>query len=80
VIILVDLGALFVSVPHYLVVVGFDGEGFYAHTGYEEMKFYPSQGLDKIWGRMGKMGLVVYPPEAVLKIPPRDRPPSLKGN
>jgi hypothetical protein len=62
VIILVDLGALFVSVPHYLVVVGFDKEGFYAHTGYEEMKFYPSQELDRIWGRMGRVGLVVYPP------------------
>jgi len=49
-------------VPHYLVVVGFDGEGFYTHTGYEEMKFYPSQGLDKIWKRMGRVGLVVYPP------------------
>nr|WP_299209046.1 C39 family peptidase [Thermocrinis sp.] len=62
VIILVDLGALFVSVPHYLVVVGFDGEGFYAHTGYEEMKFYPFQELDRIWRRMGRVGLVVYPP------------------
>jgi hypothetical protein len=62
VIILVDLGVLLASVPHYLVVVGFDREGFYAHTGYEEMKFYPSQVLDKIWRRMGRVGLVVYPP------------------
>ncbi len=61
-IILVDLGVLFVSVPHYLVVVGFDGEGFYAHTGYEEMMFYPFQELDKIWRKMGRVGLVVYPP------------------
>jgi hypothetical protein len=57
--------------------VGFDRGGFYAHTGYEEMKFYPFQELDKIWGMMGRVGLVVYPPEAVLKIPPRDRPSSL---
>jgi ABC-type bacteriocin/lantibiotic exporter with double-glycine peptidase domain len=50
VIILVDLGVLFVSVPHYLVMVGFDLEGFYAHTGYEEMKFYPS----KSWIKSGE--------------------------
>ncbi len=60
VIILVDLGALFVSVPHYLVVVGFDEKGFYAHTGYEAEKFYSFEHLDNIWLKMGRVGLVIY--------------------
>ena len=48
VIILVDFGVLFTSVPHYLVVVGFDEKGFYAHTGYEPEKFFSYQELDRL--------------------------------
>jgi len=61
VIILVDFGVLFTSVPHYLVVVGFDDGGFYAHTGYEPEKFFSYKELDRLWRRMGRVGLVVYP-------------------
>ena len=61
VIILVDFGVLFTSMPHYLVVVGFDDRGFYAHTGYEPEKFFSYKELDRLWRRMGRVGLVVYP-------------------
>ncbi len=60
VIVLVDLGMLFASVPHYLVLVGFDEKGFYAHTGYEPKKFYSFEELDRIWRKMGRVGLAIY--------------------
>ena len=60
VIILVDFGFLFASVPHYLVVFGFDEMGFYAHTGYKAEKFYSFEELDRIWRRMGRVGLAIY--------------------
>lgn len=60
VIVLVDFGVLFTNVPHYLVIIGFDGGGFYAHTGYEAEKFYSFEELDRIWRRMGRVGLAIY--------------------
>ncbi len=60
VIVLVDFGLLFTSVPHYLVIIGFDGRGFYVHTGYEAEKFYSFEELDRVWRRMGRVGLAIY--------------------
>ncbi|RMH80802.1 MAG: peptidase C39 [Acidobacteria bacterium] len=61
-IILVDIGLLWQSLPHYMVVVGYEGEDFYLHTGYEEKKLMSSKELDRIWGKMGRAMLLVYPP------------------
>ncbi|MFN3598608.1 MAG: cysteine peptidase family C39 domain-containing protein [Aquificaceae bacterium] len=61
-IILVDLGRFFVSLPHYMVVVGYQGDSFVLHTGYEEGKVIKAKELNKIWERMGRVMLVVYPP------------------
>ncbi len=61
-IILVDLGRFFVSLPHYMVVVGYQEDSFVLHTGYEEGKVIKAKKLDKIWERMGRVMLVVYPP------------------
>ncbi len=60
-ILLVDLGRLWLSVPHYVVVVGYDGDVFYLHTGYEEKKPIKARELDRIWSKMGRVALIIYP-------------------
>ncbi|MFN3976613.1 MAG: C39 family peptidase [Aquificaceae bacterium] len=62
-IILVDLGRFFVSVPHYMVVVGYEGDNrFLVHTGYERSKSMDVKELDRVWSKMGRVMLIVYPP------------------
>ncbi len=61
-IILVDLGRFFFSVPHYMVVVGYKGDHFFVHTGYESSKAIKADTLDKVWSKMGRVMLIVYPP------------------
>jgi ABC-type bacteriocin/lantibiotic exporter with double-glycine peptidase domain len=61
-IILVDLGSFFVSIPHYMVVVGYEGGKFFVHTGYEESKSMEAKDLDRLWSKMGRVMLIVYPP------------------
>ena len=60
VIVLVDLGFWVVSKPHYLVVIGFDDEGFTAHDGYTPKNRYPNDRFGAIWGKMGNAYLLVY--------------------
>lgn len=61
-IILVDMGRLGMSQPHYMVVVGYKGDNFYVHTGYEESKSLSAERLDRLWSRMGRAMLLLYPP------------------
>ncbi len=61
-ILLVDLGRFWISIPHYVVVVGYDGDVFYLHTGYEDRKPIKAKEIDRIWSRMGRTALIVYPP------------------
>jgi len=60
VIVLVDLGFWVVSKPHYLVVFGYDGEGFKAHDGYSPGNHYPYPRFAEIWGKMGNVYLLVH--------------------
>lgn len=60
VILLVDLGFLWISIPHYIVVVGYDEKYVYANTGYEEKKAFDYKDLDREWSKMGRVALVVY--------------------
>ena len=60
VIVLVDLGFWVVSKPHYLVVIGYDGEGFTAHDGYTPKNRYPYDRFGAIWGKMGNAYLLVF--------------------
>ncbi|MFN7065826.1 MAG: cysteine peptidase family C39 domain-containing protein [Aquificaceae bacterium] len=62
-IILVDLGRFLVSVPHYMVVVGYEEDSFFLHTGYEGRKRINEKELDRIWSKMGKVMLILYPPQ-----------------
>ncbi len=61
-ILLIDMGKLWVSVPHYIVIVGYEGRVFYAHTGYEAKKAFEEGKLEGMWSKMGKVMLIVYPP------------------
>ncbi len=67
VILLVDLGFLWFSAPHYIVVVGYDERYIYAHTGYENKKAFDYKDLDRKWEKMGRVGLVVYPEHQVVE-------------
>ena len=60
VIVLVDLGFWVVSKPHYLVVIGYDDEGFTAHDGYTPKNRYPYDRFEAIWGKMGNAFLLVF--------------------
>jgi len=60
VIVLVDLGWWFVSRAHYLVIIGYTGEGFIAHSGYEASKLYDYEKFTKLWKKIGSTYLVVY--------------------
>ena len=61
-IVLVDIGRLFVSTFHYMVVVGYEGDTFILHTGYEEAKRIRAEELDRMWSKTGRVMLLVYPP------------------
>jgi len=60
VIALLDYGYLFITKPHYVVIIGYNDDGFIINDGYEE-KINMSYGefLDK-WEKLGKVILVVY--------------------
>lgn len=60
VIVLVDLGFWVAVRPHYLVVYGYDGEGFKAHDGYTPGNRYAYDRFSEIWGKMGNAYLLVY--------------------
>jgi hypothetical protein len=49
-----------VSKPHYLVVIGYDSEGFTAHDGYTPQNRYSYDRFGAIWGKMGNAYLLVY--------------------
>jgi len=60
VIVLVDYGVWFVSRPHYLVVVGYNKNGFIVHDGYTAFKEIPYRKFEKLWKKLGNTYLVVY--------------------
>ncbi len=63
VIILVDFGKFFVSIPHYMVVTGYDEDYFVVHTGYEANRKIREEKLDTMWSKMGRVMLIIYPSE-----------------
>jgi ABC-type bacteriocin/lantibiotic exporter with double-glycine peptidase domain len=60
VIVLVDLGLWVISKPHYLVVYGYNEQGFAAHNGFEAAKLYLYEEFEKIWESAGRSFLLVY--------------------
>ncbi|EEP59808.1 C39 family peptidase [Sulfurihydrogenibium yellowstonense] len=60
VIALIDYGYLFITKPHYVVIIGYNDNGFIINDGYEERKNMSyGEFLDK-WEKLGKVILVVY--------------------
>jgi len=58
VILLVDLGMLLWSHPHYIVVYGLTQEGVVAHSGLTEGVVIPYGTLEKQWAKMGRLAIV----------------------
>lgn len=62
-IILVEMGLFFYTVPHYLVVFGYDDQQklFWLHTGNESGVTWPYDRLETCWAKMNHLMLVVSP-------------------
>jgi ABC-type bacteriocin/lantibiotic exporter with double-glycine peptidase domain len=60
VIALVDRGFWVLSRAHYLVVFGYDEEGFTAHDGFSASMRYRYDEFRDVWGKMGNAYLLVY--------------------
>jgi ABC-type bacteriocin/lantibiotic exporter with double-glycine peptidase domain len=60
VIVLVDLGFWVISKQHYLVVYGYNEQGFLAHNGFEAAHLYPYEEFQKIWQKAGNSFLLIY--------------------
>ena len=58
VILLVDLGMLTWSRPHYLIVYGMTPEGVVAHSGQTAGAVIPYSTLEKQWAKMGRLAIV----------------------
>jgi len=60
VITLVDLGLWIVARPHYLVLFGYNTEGFIMHDGENPAQLCPYPEFFRIWEKMGRTYLLVY--------------------
>jgi len=60
-IVLVDRGKLFVSIPHYYVVYGYDKSKstFIIHTGFESSREIKISQLEDEWTKMNRLMLIV---------------------
>jgi len=60
VIVLVDRGFWVLSRAHYLVVFGYDDEGFTAHNGFSASMRYRYDEFREVWDKMGNAYLLIY--------------------
>ncbi len=60
VIVLVDRGFWVLSRTHYLVVFGYDDEGFTAHDGFTAAQRYRYDSFRDMWEKMGNAYLLVF--------------------
>lgn len=60
VIALIDIGFFVFSRPHYVVVFGYDDEGFICHTGFKANEKIKYDKFEKMWVKFGKTYLVVW--------------------
>ena len=60
VIALVDLGIWMAARPHYLVLFGYNEEGFIMHDGEKPSQMCPYPEFRRIWEKMGRAYLLVY--------------------
>jgi ABC-type bacteriocin/lantibiotic exporter with double-glycine peptidase domain len=60
IIVLVDLGSWITSRPHYLVLFGYNPEGFVAHDGETPSQLYRYADFRERWEKIGSTYLLVY--------------------
>ncbi len=60
VIALIDMGNFLFSVPHYVVITGYNQKGFFMNDGYKKDRFMSFNDFKKRFKSMGDMGLSVY--------------------
>ncbi len=60
-VLLVDFGFFVVQKNHFMVAVGYNGEGIFAHSGREKARFFPYAQLERIWKRTGYWTLLIHP-------------------
>ncbi len=61
VIIMVDLGVGFIQKNHFMVVIGYDKNGIYAHSETEKGAFFSYEKLISIWKRTDYWGMLLLP-------------------
>lgn len=57
---LIDVGFWIISLPHYVVIFGYNNKGFITHTGYASHKLIKYNQFQQQWKKMGNVYLVVY--------------------
>jgi ABC-type bacteriocin/lantibiotic exporter with double-glycine peptidase domain len=60
-IVLVDEGFLAYQKHHFMVVVGYNGQGIMAHSGREKQRFYPWPAFLKTWEKTQNWTLLLTP-------------------
>jgi ABC-type bacteriocin/lantibiotic exporter with double-glycine peptidase domain len=60
-VVMVDLGFSFYEKNHFLVIFGYNENGFYVHTGKEESKFLPLKPFMKTWEKTNFWTLLITP-------------------
>ncbi len=60
-IVLVDFGFSVVEKNHFMVIVGYNDDGVYAHSGRDRNRFFSYDELQRIWKKTGYWTLLVEP-------------------
>jgi len=60
VIVLIDMGDFLVSIPHYVVITGFNQKGFFMNDGYKENRFMSFKDFKKRFESMGSVAIAAY--------------------
>jgi len=60
-VVLVDFGFSFVEKNHFMVIVGYNDNGVFAHSGRERGKFFSYGRLQNIWKKTGYWTLFIRP-------------------
>lgn len=60
-IVLVDFGFYIVEKNHFMVIVGYNNNGVFAHSGKEKEKFFSYSKLQRIWKKTGYWTLLIKP-------------------
>lgn len=60
-IVLVDFGFYVIEKNHFMVIVGYNNDGIFAHSGKEKEKFFTYSELQRIWKKTGYWTLLIKP-------------------